>query len=289
MADGHQASACKIGGMIGPLGPALIGLLVWTSFAWGQRPSDADAAALIERSRQKALDYARSLPDFVCTEVIRRFSQNAPDHPRNGVRGPWVPLPFRWVPTDKLTVKLSYSQLKEEHKLISINDRPTDLKYEGLTGGTGAGEFGGTLQNIFQTAAQTAFRWESWKTVRRHRRAVYAYQVDVTHSHYMVVTGAPGATRQAIVGFHGNLEIDRETGEVLHFTYLAEIPKELNLDQADTTVDYDLADVGGRDYLLPVHSQTEMRSPRLSVRNDVDFREYRKFSADSVIDYTVAK
>jgi hypothetical protein len=32
-----------------------------------------------------------------------------------------------------------------------------------------------------------------------------------------------------------------------------------------------------------------MRSPRLSVRNDVDFREYRKFSADSVIDYTVAK
>jgi hypothetical protein len=40
--------------------------LAWCApLAWGQRPSDADSAALIEKSRQKALDYAQSLPDFV--------------------------------------------------------------------------------------------------------------------------------------------------------------------------------------------------------------------------------
>ena len=51
---------------------------VWVAvsfaWAWGQRPSDTATAGLIEGSREKALAYARSLPDFVCTEVITRYS-----------------------------------------------------------------------------------------------------------------------------------------------------------------------------------------------------------------------
>jgi hypothetical protein len=77
---------------------------------------------------------------------------------------------------------------------------------------------------------------------------------------------------------------------VIHFTYQADgIPKELGLDFALTTVDYDFADVGGRDYLLPARSETEMRSPRLSVRNQMQFRDYRKFSADSSITFDPGK
>jgi len=56
-----------------------------------------------------------------------------------------------------------------------------------------------------------------------------------------------------------------------------------------TTVEYDFADVAGRSYILPVHSETEIFSPGLAVRNHMDFREYRKFSADSTVEFGVGK
>ena len=85
--------------------------LAWcATLAWGQRPSDADSAALIEKSRRKALDYAASLPDFVCSEIIQRYAASA-----------WVVKLGPWVYTDTLTVKLSYSHRTEGHKLESID------------------------------------------------------------------------------------------------------------------------------------------------------------------------
>jgi hypothetical protein len=254
----------------------LVCLLAWTSPAWPQRPSDADAAAAIEQSRQKALAYTRSLPDFVCTEVIRRYV----DRRERG----------EWTLTDRLTVRLSYFQHIEEHKLMLINDQPTNRDFSSLEGATGEGEFGGTLESIFDPQSQAAFRWESWKNVRKHRAAVYSYVVPLEHSRYLLVAGKPGEARQAVVGFHGVLEVDAESGEVLHFTYLADhIPKDLSVSYALTTVDYDFADVGGREYLLPARSETEMRGLNLSVRNQMEFRDYRKFSSDSTITFGPAK
>jgi hypothetical protein len=220
---------------------ALCGLLLWTSLAWAQRPSGADAAAMIERTRVKALAYARSLPDFVCTEVIRRYSQSAPTIGYS-IRGSGVglagPAGSRWIPTDKLTVELTFFQRKEEHKLIAIDGKPTDRKYEGLTGGIGTGEFGGTLQDIFDPSSLTAFYWQSWKGARKRRTAIYTYRVEAAHSSLVVVDGAPGETHQAVVGFHGDLEINSETGELLRFTYLVDdIPKDVKLDHTSTTVD----------------------------------------------------
>lgn len=257
--------------------------------AWGQKPSDAEATALIEKSREKALAYTRSLPDFMCSEVISRYSYSKPE---NGsiLMGRAIPNGIKWIPTDKLTVKLSYFQQREEHKLVLLNGKPTDQKYESLAGGIETGEFGGTLQGIFDPATVTCFRWTSWKRVRRQRTAIFAYQVDRAHSRYVVASGTPGDIHSAVVGFHGDMEIDRETGEVLHFTYVADdIPRAVNLDEVSTAVDYDFADVGGRSYLLPARCQTEILSPGLSVRNVMEFREYRKFSADSSIEFGVAK
>jgi hypothetical protein len=252
--------------------PAFIGLLVWASPAWAQRPSGADAGAMVEKSRQKALDYARSLPDFVCTEVISRsYDRGQRDE---------------WIAADKLTIKLSYFQQKEEHKLVLIDGKPADRSYEDLEGATGAGEFGGALLGIFDPASQTAFRWESWKVVRRHRVAVYTYAVPAAHSRYLMTTGARGATHKAMVEYNGKLDLDTETGEVLHFTYMTgRLPRDLSLDYVRNSVDYDFAEVGGREYLLPARSETELHAPDQSRRNQIDFRDYRKFSADSTITF----
>jgi hypothetical protein len=252
-------------------GVLLGSLLLWNSPARAQRPSDSDSAALIERSRQKALDYTRSLPDFVCTEVVRRSTST---------------IAHIWAPADTLTIKLSYFQQAEQHKLEQIDGKPTERKYEDLEAATSKGEFGGTLRVIFDPASEAAFDWESWKNVRNRRIAVYQYAVSAAHSPYSLKTD----NRSAVVGIYGVLEIDNETGEVLHLTYVAyDIPKKLDLQSAVTSVDYDLADVGGREYLLPVRSETEIHGSRMWARNKMEFREYRKFSADSTIEFGVGK
>ena len=254
---------------------ATLGLLIGATCVCGQKPSDADSAALIERSRQKALDYIISLPDFMCTEVIRRATAAADGKRSSG-----------WVNTDTLTIKLSSNRQKEEHTLTLINGKPTDKKYEQLTGGTSSGEFGGVLRMIFNPSSQAAFDWESWKTVRKRRVAVYQYAVSAAHSPYYL--GYQG--HQAVVGIHGVLEIDSETGEVLHFTYISyDIPKELGVQTATSTVDYDFADIGGRSYLLPSRSETEIHAITFWARNRMEFHDYKKFGAESLIDFGTGK
>lgn len=250
----------------------VFGLLLCGALAWGQKPADADSAALLERSRQKALDYTHSLPDFVCTEVVKRYISTT--------------TPHVWTPADTLTVKVRYSQRMEDHKLELYNGRATDRKYEDIKGVVGAGEFGGILRIIFDPESQAAFDWESWKSVRRHRVAVYQYAISAAHSPYVL----RHEERQGVTGIHGVLEIDSETGELLHVTYAAyDIPKELGVESAANSVDYAFAEVGGRQYLLPARCDMEMHSAGVWGRNQIEFREYRKFSADSVIDFGTAK
>ena len=144
----------------------------------------------------------------MCTEVVRRYHDTGPFRFRGRTGGT---APIWWTPTDKLTVKLSYFQEREEHVLVLLNGKATDQKYESLGGGIEKGEFGGTFKGIFDPATATSFRWTSWKRVRRQRMAIFAYCVDRAHSRYVVASGAPGDVQQAVVAFHGEMEVDRET------------------------------------------------------------------------------
>ena len=116
--------------------------------------------------------------------------------------------------------------------------------------------------------------------------ARFAFDVDVAHSCYTLGSNVTGRVAKLVVGYHGILEIDGETGEVLHLEYVADhIAKELGFDRAAATVDYSLTDISGRKYLLPSRSSMELHGPDQWQRNIIDFRDYRKFSADSTIDF----
>jgi len=249
-----------------------LGLLLCAALAWGQRPSDADSAALIEKSRQKALDYAQSLPDFLCSEIIQRYAAPAEDGNKTG----------GWAHTDTLTVKLGYSARREGHKLELVNGKRTGQTLEQIGGATSSGEFGGILQTIFDPDSQAAFDWDSAKTERNHRIAVYQYAVSAANSPYYLRNN----TRKGIVGLHGTVEVDAETGEVWRLTFTAyDIPKELEMQSSSSTVEYAVAKVAGRDYLLPARSETEIHSSEMWARNKMEFRDYRKFTADSTISF----
>ena len=262
--------------MIRSFGLMSCAVLAWcAALAWGQRPSDADSAALLEKGRQKALDYAQSLPDFVCAEIIQRYAASA-----------WGAKLGPWVYTDTLTVKLSYSQRTEGHKLELIDGKPTNRKFEDLGGETSSGEFGGILRTVFDPASQAAFDWDSSKKARNRRIAVYQYAVPAARSPYYV----RHRKTTAIVGLHGTVEIDSETGEVWRLVAIAyDIPQYVDVQFFSSTVEYALASVAGRNYLLPGRSETEMHSTEMWTRNKMEFRNYRKFSADSTIDFGAGK
>jgi hypothetical protein len=225
-------------------------------------------------SRKVALAYARSLPDFICTQLVHRET----------------PGFVSWRRLDTLTIQLSYFDQREDHKLLLVDGKPSEKSYADLSGAISVGEFALIQRQIFEPASQAVFTWQRWTKVGRRRAAIYLYRVDVSHSQYLLNFRTAAGLTQVIVGYHGTVEVDRETGDVLSLTCIADsIPKTYPINLSTTTVTYDLAGVGGKQYLLPASSEMELRSRELWARNRAEYRNYRKFSADSAVHFGDAK
>ena len=77
---------------------------------------EPEQASLLEQAREAALQYSASLPDFLCTEVVRRTHAQGLPRSRD--------LETLTV-KDTLTVKLSYFGHREDYKLIEIDGKRT--------------------------------------------------------------------------------------------------------------------------------------------------------------------
>ena len=65
-----------------------------------------------------------------------------------------------------------------------------------------------------------------------------------------------------------------------------DMPKDFPVLGSSTTVEYAFTDVAGREYLLPARAESEMLRSHETIKNVVSFVGYRKFSADSNIDFS---
>jgi len=235
-------------------------------------PSEQEISRTLERGRAVTLEYVRSLPDFICTQLVRRYIE--------------LTRPKCWRLLDTLTIQLSYFERKEDRKLVLINGEPAGQQEECVGGLVNIGEFGGMLETIFDPASKAQFRWESSKTLQDHPVAFFSYEVDRAHSWYMLQHGEGGGMHGIVVAYHGLVAIDRETGQVLRLIYQASgIPKDFPIQVSSVTVDYAFAEAGAKQYLLPAKSETATGSAALRARNEVEFRDYHKFTADSSITF----
>jgi hypothetical protein len=231
-----------------------------------------EQASLLEQAREAALQYSASLPDFLCTEVVRRTH----DPRGNG----------RWQDLDTLTVTLSYFGHREDYKLTEIDGEPTSLDYELVAGAWSAGEFGTRLYSLFDPRSQGDFRWKGWSTLRERRVARFSYRIGRENSNYRLVYGSELAEPNAIiVAYHGDVYVDEETHMALRLTLRAEIPHGFPINANDSAVDYEFAEVGGKRYLLPSHARSMAKSGKYAAENNVEFREYRKFHAEATLTF----
>jgi hypothetical protein len=232
-------------------------------------PGTEEQTKVIEQAREYALSYTKSLPDFLCTQVTRRYVDP------NG-------LEF-WAPEDVLTARVTYFEHKEDYKLVMVNDHAVhDKSMLSLGGATSAGEFGSMMAELFAPETQATFRWERWATLRGRRTHVYSYQVAQSRSKWHVTYER---TEDTVPGYHGSVYVDRELLAVTRITLVAELPASFPVQEAQTTLDYDLATINAWEYLLPLKAVMRMRHAKYLSKNEVEFRLYRKFTAEATIKF----
>jgi hypothetical protein len=247
-------------------------------------PNSEEQAAIIEEVREYALNYSKSLPNFLSTQVVRRYQAGTTGNRYNS--GSSEPA---WVQVDLLTLRLSYFDQKEEYKLILHNNSPTTQDYKSVGGATSTGEFGSLLRDIFEPRTHARFAWDGWARLGRlgDRQLVmaFSYSVEQANSQW----GIEYERKEHIVpAYSGRILIDKDTHVVMRVTLNADnIPATFPVKMATTILDYDYTDISGHEFLLPLKSETQMSADGVLSRNDTEFRLYRKYSAEAEIRYDI--
>lgn len=247
-----------------------LGLLLGMTAA-AQRPTPEQQQRTLEAAREAALHYSARLPDFICTEQVERTDATGPNN----------------IKVDRLTLNLSYNDQKERYKLVARNGSPSGQRLDSLDGLITGGEFGSLLRGIFDPASAADFQWKSSATLRKHPAVVYTYRIARAKSRYVIGHRTQGGGMiTSAAGYSGEVFFDPETSRVLRLTATADdIPKDSGILASATEVDYDFIDISGNQYLLPSRSNSSMQRTYRRISNTVTFTDYRKFEAESTIDF----
>ena len=243
-------------------------------------PSSEEQAAIISDVREYALNYSKNLPDFICTQVTRRYAAPMP-----GTRwgGSSLSEPS-WQAQDVLQIRLSYFEQKEKYTVVLANNAIVNKDYEQMGGSKSFGEFGSMLREIFEPSTEARFEWDHWGTLRGKRVMAFSYHVSQSRSQYRLVV--EDAKLSIITAYRGLVEVDPDTHVVMRVSTIAEnIPPDFPIRKAEDVLDYDYQDISGHTFLLPLKSQVLMSGGEVLTRLDEEFRLYRKYSAEAEIKY----
>jgi hypothetical protein len=249
-------------------------------------PSPENEKEFLSQLRLNALRYTASLPDFICTQLVRRYVRSMPVPTSSMVSTPHAATPS-WKPRDVLTVNLSYFANNEKYDLVLVDGHKATQDYEAAGGAIFRGDFGSSLLEIFSPASQTEFKWDHWTHLRNQLTQVYSYRTTREHSHYKITVGpTPDHRQETVAGRHGFIYADSETHMVFRITGETEsVPQGFPVIAQSAVLDYQMADVSGRQFLLPLRAEQSMSTAQATYRNIVEFRNYRKFTGDSKISF----
>jgi len=247
--------------------------LVITSLPAGAvpAPSPEELETIIAGARKRALDYNKSLPNFVCIEVTSR----SVDQSGNG----------NWKHRDSIAELLTYHDRQESRSTLEVNGKRSSLKRADMnaTWPISVGEFGALLNLVFAPTSKTEFTWKeagslggggSTLQILSYRVARENATLDLSESNNTIG-----------VGFHGLVYIDAATSGIRRITVDADnLPRDFSMHAAAMTVDYDYVAISGRDYLLPVSSTVSLLRHRRQIElNEIAFRNYRRFASRTKI------
>jgi hypothetical protein len=159
------------------------------------------------------------------------------------------------------------------------------------------------LRLIFDRESAAVFEPQKPERLQRRPLAVYQYAVRQENSHYRLEYGL-SRILTVLTAYHGRVYIDPSTGRVLRLTTEVDPPPNFPMRETSTTIDYGFRAIGVEEYLLPVHAEVrtlelpgeetlkhlsgsaqDLARRGIRYHNIVEFRDYRKFSADSTVSF----
>ncbi len=226
---------------------------------------------VIDQAREEALSFSESLPNYVVKQFTSRYQSGA----ARGGRTSWQPL-------DIVTTDLIYEDGKERYTNIMVNGKPT--KYVEQTGSWSEGEFGSMQQAILSPASFADFHNQRTTTIVNRTAYRYDYTIEQPRSTWSL--HADGQTYSP--SYTGAIWIDKETSRVLRIEIAARnLPRTFPLDTAESSIDYDFVLIGDKKVLMPAHSESLSctRGTSDCSRNTTDFRNYKKYGAETNITF----
>jgi hypothetical protein len=239
-------------------------------------PDSVRQQQILSQIKEYALNYTKNLPNFICVEVIRRYVD-----PMSAER---------YQSIGNVLARVSYNQGQESYKVYSVNGHVEDTTIDRAAAGGGAisqGEFGSMMGEIFEEKSGAAFNWDHWATLRGRRMAVFNYAIGSGRSGYSIsYSSGPGDEQRIYTAYRGLIYADQDTGEIARITFEAiDIPQSFPVRQATEILDYDLVDINGQQYVTPRSAKLYMTAGREKTKNELEFRNYRKFGTESAITY----
>ncbi len=232
---------------------------------------EIDPDQLLGTMRAYVEHYIANLPNFICLQTIRQFESGRKRE--------------RWAEKNTLVFRLVFDGNSEKQSLELINGQPPKSPKQrmGHRPLVTEGEFAILLSNVFGTSSNATFQWKGWISLGGRRLAAYDYSIDQEHSTLKL---SKSASAQAVLPYHGSVYADPDNGAIWHISDEAdEIPREIETRSIATSIDYRTVTLGDISYLLPDQASVQVDTNAGLLRNDIYFKNYQKFEAQSTITF----
>jgi hypothetical protein len=229
-------------------------------------PTEENWPQFLEAVRSKAIPYTENLPNFICTQITQRFIRF---------------FPGGWRQVDNFVADLSYYDGKEHYKILTVaNQASPSATMDTLSGTRSTGEFGTTLRALFDPNTNATFRLEGLDQTNGHNTVRIGYQVPKETSSRSINYNNQ---RTIVTAYRGRCWVDPSSYQVVRLEDKAlAIPEDFPITRSEGATDYDLADISGIKYWLPVRAEVLLveGAAKVHTRNVIEFKKYRKFEAE---------
>ncbi len=167
---------------------------------------------------------------------------------------------------------------------------------ESTLGLTSSGEFGPILAGVIEDLIHSGVSWLRWEQGIGEPAAVFHYAVAANQSHFRMGVNVDGKVLAIDPAYHGEIEIDPATGQILRLTEVADPAPGQGVVRAARAVDYAPVKIGDQSYIVPVRGvaysmipvpslgATDEASEPVQVNlNDVVFANYHEFGSEARI------
>jgi hypothetical protein len=225
---------------------------------------------VIESTKEAAGNLIDNLPSFIVQQNTTRYFSTT--------------FPAQWRALDVVTADVVSVDGKEDYRNITINGKPSNRPVE-KSGAWSTGEFVTILEDILSPYTQAVFRKSGDENLGGRSTYTYTFRVQQENSNWDIIAPDGG---KATPAYTGTVWIDKDTFNVLRIEEeTASLPAGFPFDKAETVVEYSFVRIDTKNYALPVHSEvlTCQRGSSTCTKNEINFQNYKKFTADSSITF----